>query len=285
MYGKQLVQIASIAILLAVSTGARAEDMVIALGTGKARQLSGLFASILPIFKTASNVDVQVVAIDSGDATAANARGNVNALLLDDVSAVDKAMKGHYGLNPREAMYNDFVIVGPKSDPADIRGLTDAAKAFARIAAKGALFARGGDAYSYRLELQLWKSAGIRIDKKPWYRNLRPGVQPTLEAAAADNAYALADRATWANFKDRSNLQILTAGDAALINVYDSVLVSPDKESLNKFIYARIWHDWLTDKHGAAAISSYKMNDEQIFFPCQGSALTLCSAARFRPNP
>ena len=157
MYGKQLVQIASIAILLAVSTGARAEDMVIALGTGKARQLSGLFASILPIFKTASNVDVQVVALDSGDEMAANARGNVNALLLDNVSAVDKAMKDHYGLNPREAMYHDFVIVGPISDPANIRGLTDAAKAFARIAAKGAPFASADDGDAHRLELRLWK--------------------------------------------------------------------------------------------------------------------------------
>lgn len=285
MHGKLTTQIVLLVILLALSTGARADDIFMTLGAPKSTQLSGLFASILPIFKTASNVSVRVVALDAGDATAGKERGDVNALLLDETSAVDKAMADHYGLNPREAMYDDFVIVGPKSDPAGIHGLTDAAKAFAQIAAKGAPFASAGDGDSYRLELRLWKSAGIQIDKQPWYRKLRPADQSPLQAAAAVNAYALVERATWSNFKDRSKLQTLTEGDAALIKVYDSILVSPDKEPRNKFIYARIWHDWITDKHGAAAISSYKINGEQIFFPCQGSALALCSAARFHSGP
>lgn len=282
MHGKLKVQIASVVISLALSTGARAEDVFMTLGAPKSTQLSGLLASILPIFKAASNVGVHVVALDAGDATAEKERGDVNALLLDETSAVDKAVADHYGLNPREAMYNDFVIVGPKSDPAGIRGLTDAAKAFAQIAAEGALFASGGDGDSYRLELRLWKFASIQIDKQPWYRKLSPRDRSTLEAAAAVDAYALVERATWSNFKDRLNLQILTEGDATLIKVYDSILVSPDKEPSNKFVYARIWHDWLTDKHGFAAISSYKINGEQIFFSCQGSASTFCRAAQRR---
>jgi tungstate transport system substrate-binding protein len=285
MRGKLRILITSLLISLAASTGARADDIFMTLGAAKLTQLSRLLTHILPIFKAASNVGVHVVELDAASAPAVEERNDVNALLLDDTSAVDKAVKDRYGLNPREAMYNDFVIVGPKSDPAGIRGLTDGAKAFAQIAAKGAPFVSGSDDDSHRLELHLWKAASIQIDKQPWYRKLGPGDHSTPEAADAVNGYALVDRATWANFKDRNNLQILTEDDAALINVYDSILVSPDKVAQNKFVLARIWHDWITDKHGAAAISSYKINGEQIFFPCEGSALTLCSAARFRPGP
>lgn len=284
MDANSTTKIALLLMLLAISNPARADDISMTLGAAKPRPLSGLFASILPMFKAASNVGVQVVALDSTDPTAWKSHGDVNALLLDETSAVDQAVKDGYALNPREAMYNDFVVVGPKADPAGIRGNASAVKAFAQIAAKGALFASGVDGESSRLELRLWQAAAISIDKQSWYRRLKPGVQSPLAEAAALNAYALVDRATWASFKDRSNLQILIEGDAALINVYDSMLVNPDKEPRNKFVYARIWHDWITDKHGAAAISSYKINGEQIFFPCQGSALQLCSAARFRPG-
>lgn len=284
MHGKLRARIAFLLVLLAMSNAARADDFFMTLGAAKSTQLSGLFASILPIFQAASNVSVHVVTLDSADATAWKKRADVDALLLDETRAVDKALRNGYALNPREAMYNDFVIVGPKSDPAGIRGLTDAAKAFAQVAAKGALFVSTTDSESYRLEVRLWKSASVQIDKQPWYRT-KPGVESTLNAAASANAYALVDRATWANFKDRSRLPILAQRDAALITVYDSILVNPNKELRNKFAYARIWHDWMTDKHGAAAISSYKINGEQIFFPCLGSALKLCSAARFRSLP
>lgn len=283
MHRKLRIRITSLLISLALCTGARADDIFMTLGAAKSTKLSGLLTDILPIFKTASNISVHVVVLDTGSPTTGKERGDVNALLLNETSAVDKAVADHYGLNPREAMYDDFVIVGPKSDPAGIRGLTDAAKAFAQIAAKEVPFISADDGDLYRVELRLWKSAGIQIDKQPWYRRLKLGMQSTLEAVAADNAYAIVDRATWANFKDRKDLQILTEGDAALINVYDSILVSPDRQY--KFALARIWHDWMTDKHGAAAISSYKINGEQIFFSCQGSTMRLCSAARFRSGP
>jgi tungstate transport system substrate-binding protein len=281
MQSKLRIRIASLLIALTVSPGARADDIFMTLGAAKSMQLSGLLTHILPIFKTASNISVHVVAVAAGNAATGKERGDVDALLLDETSAVDKAVADHYGLNPREAMYNDFVIVGPKLDPAGIHGLTST-KAFAQVAAKGAPFISAADGDSYRWETRLWKSAGIQIDKQSWYRK-RSGTQSTLQAAAAGSAYALVDRAAWANFKDRANLPILVQGDAALINVYDSILVNPDKVLQNKLALARIWHDWMTDKHGATAISSYKINGEEIFFPCQGREMALCSAARFRP--
>jgi tungstate transport system substrate-binding protein len=283
MQGKLKIRIAPLIIALAVSSAARADDIFMTLGTAKSTQLSGLLTHILPIFKAASNISVRVVALDAGNAATGKERGDVDALLLSETSAVDKAMADHYGLNPREAMYDDFVIVGPKSDPAGIHGLTGA-KAFAQLAAKRAPFVSTPDGDSYRLETRLWKSAGIQIDRQSWYRK-RSGTQSTLQVAAAGSAYALVDRATWANFKSRANLPIMVQGDAVLINVFDSILVNPDKVLQNKLALVRIWHDWMTDKHGATAISSYELNGDQLFFPCQGRALALCSSARFRPDP
>lgn len=279
MHGKLNALIASLVIGLAVSTGARGDDMFMTLGAAQSAQLSGLFDHILPIFKTASNLSVHVFALDSGDAAAIEKPSGADALLLDQADPAAKIVADGYGLNPRDAVYNDFVIVGPSSDPAGIRGLKDAVKAFAQIATKSAQFASTGTGDAYRQELRLWKFANIQIDKQAWYRKLTPGDQSALQTAAAVNAYALVGRAAWSSFKDRRSLQILTEGDAALIKVYDSVLVSPEKEPRTKFVYAQIWHGWLTNKHGAAAISSYKINGEQIFFSCQGSALTFCRAA------
>ena len=166
-------------------------------------------------------------------------------------------------------MYNDFVIVGPNADPAHIRGLKDAQKALAQIAGAGALFAsRGDDSGTNRMELRLWKSANVRPDAStPWYRNLGQGMGATLNIAAAMNAYTLTDRATWANFKNRQNLEILIEGDAALLNPYGSILVNPAKWPQVKFADAKTWHEWLTSKLGLDAITSYRINGEQLFFP------------------
>jgi tungstate transport system substrate-binding protein len=166
-------------------------------------------------------------------------------------------------------MYNDFVIVGPNTDPAHIRGLTDARKALTQIADAKALFAsRGDDSGTNRMELRLWKSAGIQPDPHSgWYRDLGQGMGPTLNIAAGMNAYTLTDRATWANFKNRQNLEILTEGDPVLFNPYGSILVNPAKWPKVKYEDAKIWHDWLTRKPGLDAITSYKINGEELFFP------------------
>jgi len=180
-----------------------------------------------------------------------------------------------FGIDRRDVMYNDFVIVGPKFDPAGIRGLNSAREALGRIAAKGAVFAsRGDDSGTNRMELRLWKSAGIAPGGgSPWYRDLGQGMGPTLNVTAALDAYTLTDRATWANFKNRQNLEILTEGDAALFNPYGSILVNPAKWPQVKAADARIWHEWLTTRAGLDAITSYRIAGEQLFFPPRVAAV------------
>ena len=192
-------------------------------------------------------------------------------LLVHDRPGEDKFVASGFGIDRRDVMYNDFVIVGPSADPASIRGLKSATKALAQIAAAGAPFAsRGDDSGTNRMELRLWKSAGLAPDKdiaRAWYRNLGQGMGATLNIAAAINAYTLTDRATWANFKNRQNLEILVEGDAVLLNPYGSILVNPAKWPQVKFAEAKTWHEWLTSKPGLDAITSYRINGEQLFFP------------------
>lgn len=267
---------------LSVAPAAHADGPYLTLGTTDVPELSGLFNFILPIFKAASNLDVRVVAADAGQPAAVEKSSDLNALLLASRSLEDKLVADSYGLNPRNAIYDDLVIVGPRLDPAGIRGLKDARKALARIAATHASFAsRGDDSSTHRVELQLWKSAGLHPDSQAgWYHALGQDMAQTLSYAAAQRAYTLTDRATFANLKSRKDLEVLSAGDPALLKVYSSILVKSDKEPPSKFVYSRIWHDWITNNHGLAAIISYKIKDQQIFFSCQGDAAASCQAAR-----
>jgi len=259
-----------IAALLGIfaGTAAHADERFITLSSTTSTQDSGLFDSILPIFKSATGISVHVVAVGTGQALAIGMRGDADALLVHDRIGEDKFVAEGYGIDRRDVMYNDFVIVGPSADPAQIRGLKDARTGLAQIAAATAPFAsRGDDSGTNRMELRLWKSAGIQPDPRGgWYRDLGQGMGPTLNIAAAMNAYTLTDRATWANFKNRQNLEILTEGDAALFNPYGSILVNPAKWPQIKFGDAKIWHAWLTSKAGLDAITSYKINGEELFF-------------------
>jgi tungstate transport system substrate-binding protein len=238
-----------IAVMLAtagLAGAAQAADRFITLSSTTSTQDSGLFDHILPLFRAASGIEVHVVAVGTGQALAIGMRGDADALLV-----------------------NDFVIVGPKDDPAHIRGLKDARKALAQIAdAKAPFASRGDDSGTNRMELRLWKTANVTPDPKSgWYRNLGQGMGPTLNIAAGMNAYTLTDRATWANFKNRQGLEILTDGDVALFNPYGSILVNPAKWPQVKLADAHTWHEWLTSKAGLDAIASYKINGEQLFFP------------------
>ena len=182
-------------------------------------------------------------------------------------------MADGYGIDRRDVMHNDFVIVGPRSDPAGIRGFKDARKAFAAIAARGALFAsRGDDGGTYRMELRLWKLAGVEPLGQTWYPDLAQGIGATLNFAAALNAYTLTDRAAWANFRNRQNLEILTEGDPILFNPYGSILMNPAKWPQVKFKEAKTWHEWLTSKAGLAAITSYRINGAELSFTPLGEA-------------
>jgi tungstate transport system substrate-binding protein len=270
-----MIRIAALLLSIVVTSTAQADERFITLSSTTSTQDSGLFGYILPIFKNATGISVHVVAVGTGQALAIGQRGDADALLVHDRIGEHKFVADGYGIDRRDVMYNDFVIVGPSADPAAIRGLKDAKKALAQIAAAKTQFAsRGDDSGTNRMELRLWKSAGITPDPHSgWYRDLGQGMGPTLNIAAGMNAYTLTDRATWANFKNRQNLEILTEGDPALFNPYGSILVNPAKWPKVKFADAKIWHEWLTTKPGLDAITSYKINGEEVFFPPRPQAV------------
>jgi tungstate transport system substrate-binding protein len=269
-----VTRIAGCLLSLAIVTAAHADERFITLSSTTSTQDSGFFDYILPIFKSATGLDVHVVAVGTGQALAIGARGDADVLLVHDRAGEDKFVADGYGIDRRNVMYNDFVIVGPAADPAHIRGLQDARKALTQIAAGGAMFAsRGDDSGTNRMELRLWKSAGIQPDPHSgWYRDLGQGMGPTLNTAAAMNAYTLTDRATWSNFRNRQSLEILTEGDPALFNPYGSILVNPAKWPQVKFADAKIWRDWITSKPGLDGIASEKITGTEVFFPARGDA-------------
>ncbi len=264
-----MIRIALLIASVLLTRAANAQERFITLSSTTSTQDSGLFGAILPAFKAATGIDVHVVAVGTGQALAIGERGDADALLVHDRAGEDKFVAEGYGIDRRDVMYNDFVIVGPKGDPAGVRGLKDAKKALTQIAAARAPFtSRGDDSGTNRMELRLWKSAGVAPDPHDgWYRDVGQGMGPTLNIAAGMNAYTLTDRATWANFKNRQDLEILVEGDAVLLNPYGSILVNPEKWPKVKTADARIWHEWLTSKAGLGAITSYKINGEELFFP------------------
>jgi tungstate transport system substrate-binding protein len=257
-----------------------AQDRFITVYSTTSPQDSGLFEHILPIFRSATGLHVEVVAVGTGEALVTGRSGHADALLVHDPLGGDKFVADGFGIDRRDVMYNDFVIVGPSNDPAHIRGLKDVKMALAQIAAARVPFAsRGDDSGTARMEirlweladgidLRLWKSAGDEPHHNAgWYRCLGQGMGVTLNICAAMNAYTLTDRATWASLKNRRALVVLTEGDPSLFNPYSSILVNPSKWPLVKHGDARIWHEWLTSESGSDAISSYKINGEQFFFP------------------
>jgi len=264
-----MIRIAFLLLSLAIASRVEAADRFITLSSTTSTQDSGLFGYILPIFKSATGIDVHVVAVGTGQALAIGQRGDADALLVHDRVGEDKFVADGFGIDRRDVMYNDFVIVGPNADPAHIRGLKDAKRALSQIAdAKAPFASRGDDSGTNRMELRLWKSAGVQPDPHSgWYRDLGQGMGATLNIAASMNAYTLTDRGTWANFKNRQRLEILVEGDSVLLNPYGSILVNPAKWPEVKIGDARIWHEWLTSKAGLDAITSYKINGEELFFP------------------
>ena len=248
---------------------AQAEERFITLASTTSTEQSGLFGHILPLFSQATGIQVRVVAVGTGQAIKIGQQGDADALLVHDRAGEDKFVADGYGIDRRDVMYNDFVIVGPKADPAKIGGLKDATEAMKRIAAAKAAFAsRGDDSGTNRAELRFWKAAGMDVKaSQGWYRELGQGMGPTLNTSAAMNAYTLTDRGTWANFKNRQNLVILVEGDRALFNPYGSILVDPKKRPAAKAADAKVWHEWLTGPKGQVAIESFRIGGEQVFFP------------------
>jgi tungstate transport system substrate-binding protein len=257
------------ALLGATLPGAlRAQERFITLASTTSTEQSGLFRHLIPIFREDSGIDVRVVAVGTGQALAIGARGDADALFVHDRPGEDKFVADGHGIDRRDVMHNDFVIAGPASDPAGIKGVKDASEAFRRIAAARAPFAsRGDDSGTHRMELRLWKAVAVDPRSDPNYRELGSGMGPTLNTAAGLDAYVLCDRATWASFQNRQNLVLLVAGDPALFNPYGSILVNPAKGPHIKAAEARIWHEWLTSGRARAAIAGFKVQGEQLFFP------------------
>jgi tungstate transport system substrate-binding protein len=258
------------AILLPLQVaGTSAQDRSITVASTTSTEQSGLFEYLLPAFTAKTGIEVKVVAVGTGQALDIGRRGDADVVFVHDRVAEDKFMSEGQGVKRFDVMYNDFIIVGPKSDPAHIAGTKDVLDAFHKIATAKALFiSRGDRSGTNAAELRYWKDAGIDIEatKGDWYKEIGQGMGPTLNTAVALNAYTLADRGTWLSFKNRCDLAILVEGDRRLFNQYGVMLVNPEKHPNVKVAEGRAFVDWLISPEGQAAIGAYKINGEQLFF-------------------
>jgi tungstate transport system substrate-binding protein len=231
---------------------------------------SGLFKHILPLFKQKSGIDVRVVAQGTGQALDMGKRGDCDVVFVHNKNAEMKMVAEGWFVNRHDVMYNDFVILGPKSDPAGIAGMKDVVAALAKLhAAKAPFASRGDKSGTHSAELRLWKAANIdpTQGKGQWYRETGSGMGATLNTAAGMNAYALTDRGTWLSFKNRGELNIVVEGDKRLFNQYGIMLVNPAKHAHIKKEMGQTFVDWVVSSEGQKAISEYKIGGEQLFFP------------------
>ena len=231
---------------------------------------SGLFKYLLPIFEKKTGIQVRVVALGTGQALDMGKRGDADVVFVHARSLEDKFIAEGYGVKRFPVMYNDFVLIGPKSDPAKIGGGKDTLEALRKIKAASAPFvSRGDKSGTHTAELALWKQAGIDIakEKGPWYRDTGQGMGPALNTASSMNGYILADRGTWISFKNRGELAILVEGDKRLFNQYGVILVNPEKHKHVKKELGQAFIDWVVSPDGQKAIADYKIGDEQLFFP------------------
>jgi tungstate transport system substrate-binding protein len=267
-----------LALLLALSGGfVHAQERYITVASTTSTEQSGLFAYILPIFQTKTGIQVRVVALGTGQALDLARRGDADVAFVHARSAEEKFVAEGNGVKRFPVMYNDFVLIGPKGDPAKIAGGKDILEALKKIRAAQAPFvSRGDKSGTHMAELDLWKAAGIELDKAkgPWYRDTGQGMGPALNTAASMNAYLLADRGTWLAFKNRGDLAILVEGDKRLFNQYGVILVNPAKHPTVKKDLGQAFIDWLVSPEGQKAIGDYKIGGEQLFFPnaAQGDA-------------
>jgi tungstate transport system substrate-binding protein len=259
--------------LAAISVAAQPRFIMVASTTST--EQSGLFQHLLPLFQKKTGIEVRVVALGTGQALDMARRGDADVVLVHARSLEEKFVAEGHGVKRLPVMYNDFVLIGPKSDPAGIAGSTDILEALRRIKATPAPFVSRGDrSGTHTAEIELWKQAGIDIaaDRGPWYRDTGQGMGPALNTAASMNAYILADRGTWISFKNRGDLALLVEGDQRLFNQYGVVLVNPQKHKHVKQDLGQAFIDWLVSHEGQKAIAEYRIGGEQLFFPNAGQA-------------
>jgi tungstate transport system substrate-binding protein len=258
------------AALLAVAATAAAQDKSIVVSSTTSTQDSGLFGHILPLFKAKTGIDVRVVSQGTGQALDTGRRGDADVVFVHAKSAEEKFLSEGFGVRRFPVMYNDFILIGPNGDPAGIKGAKDIVAALKTIKDKGAPFiSRGDRSGTHIAEVNLWKIAGIDIekDKGPWYKSIGQGMGASLNTASAANAYVLSDRGTWLSFKNRGELVVAVEGDNRLFNQYGVMLVNPAKHPHVKKEMGQAFIDWLVSPEGQKAIADYKIGGQQLFFP------------------
>jgi tungstate transport system substrate-binding protein len=249
--------------------GVSAEDRFITMASTTSTEQSGLFPHLLPAFTKATDIDVHVVAVGTGQALDMGRRGDADVLFVHDKAAEQKFIAEGWGLKRTDVMYNDFVLVGPKSDPAGVKG-RDIVAALGKLAGSSAAFiSRGDESGTNAAELRYWKVAGIDAPatRMANYKECGCGMGPALNIASASNAYVLADRGTWLSFKNRGDLVVLVEGDSRLFNQYGVIVVNPAKHPQTKTALAQAFADWVLSPDGQATIASYRIGGEQLFFP------------------
>lgn len=247
-------------------TAAQAQSSIVVASTTSTEQ-SGLFGHILPQFKQATGIDVKVVALGTGQAIDMARRGDADVLFVHDKVAEEKFVADGFGVKRLEVMYNDFVLVGPKADPAGTKG-NDIVAALKKVASSSSPFiSRGDKSGTHAAELRFWKMTDTDANKGSGYKECGCGMGPALNIAASSGAYVLTDRGTWLNFKNRADLEVLVQGDQRLFNQYGVMLVSSAKHPQVKTAEGQKFVDWVTGSAGQAAIASYKIGGEQLFFP------------------
>lgn len=258
------------AALAGAGINAAANERVITVASTTSTENSGLFAYLLPKFTADSGIEVRVVAVGTGQAIRLAANGDADVLFVHHPPSEEQFVADGLGLERHPVMHNDFVLVGPAGDPAEVRGMTDVAASLSRIAGGEHAFAsRGDDSGTHKKELSLWAAAAS--DPRPasgtWYRETGSGMGATLNTASAMNAYALTDRATWVRFGNKGDLEILVEGDARLHNPYGVIVVSPDRHPHVRAAEAQAFVDWLMSGAGQQAIAAYRVDGRQLFFP------------------
>jgi len=250
----------------------QAQDRSITVASTTSTEQSGLFGHLLPAFTKATGIVVKVVAVGTGQALDIGRRGDADVVFVHDRAAEDRFVSEGFATARQDVMYNDFVVLGPRSDPAEAAG-KDLPEGLRRIAAAKAPFvSRGDKSGTHAAELRSWKEAGIDLAavRGEWYREIGQGMGPALNAASAQNAYVLADRGTWLSFRNRGDLAVLVEGDQRLFNPYGVMLVNPAKHAHVKAADGRAFIDWLVSGEGQRAIAAYRIDGQQLFFPNAG---------------
>jgi tungstate transport system substrate-binding protein len=266
---RRLTGALTLAALCFAGVAAPAQERSIVMASTTSTEQSGLFAHLLPAFRKASNIDIKVVAVGTGQALDMGRRGDADVLFVHDQPAEEKFVAEGFGLKRSPVMYNDFVIVGPKADPAGVKG-KDVAVALGKLAASSAPFiSRADKSGTHAAELRYWKAAGIDspVGKVSGYKECGCGMGPALNIGSSTDAYVLTDRGTWLSFKNRGNLVVLVEGDKRLFNQYGVIVVNPARHPHVKTDLAQAFADWVLSANGQDTIASYKINGEQLFFP------------------